>query len=79
MARGMCDDCFWQIQCQYSVEHPEEWVVFVLSVLFTILTCDNVTKCIGEWFKIISCIIVLLGAFYFVTGLFCFWVKEMTS
>ena len=26
MARGMCDDCFWQIQCQYSVEHPEEWV-----------------------------------------------------
>lgn len=26
MARGMCDDCFWQIQCQYSIEHPEEWV-----------------------------------------------------
>ena len=54
-------------------------VVFVLSVLFTILTCDHITKCIGEWFKIISCIIVLLGAFYFVTKLFCFWAKEMTS
>jgi len=56
-----------------------DWVVFVLSVLFTILTCDNITKSFGEWFKIISCIIVLLGAFYFVTRLFCFWVKKMTS
>ena len=56
-----------------------DWVVFVLSVLFTILTCDKITKCIGEWFKIISCIIVLLSAFYFVTRLFCIWVKEMTS
>ena len=44
-----------------------DWAVFVLSVLFTILTCDNITKCIEEWLKIISCIIVLLGLFYFVT------------
>ena len=25
-SRGLCDDCFWQGWCQYSQEHPGEWV-----------------------------------------------------
>ena len=55
----------------------KDWIVFFMSILFVIFSCDSITEYIGNWWSQFCCISALLCGFYFVIRLFCLWQKEM--
>ena len=54
-----------------------DWIVFFLSILFAIFSCDSITEYIGNWWCLFCCISALLCGFYLSIRVFCLWQKEM--